>query len=171
MKNKFILLALLCWQCTMEENKKPEEYNGPMRELNGMLMHYAENNKVKVKITAAVVKEYLGGDREFPDGIHIEFYDDTGLKSSDLRANNAYYFKKENQWRGRGKVIIQNVGKGEELTTEELFWKPDTKKIFTEKFVTIKQPNEVLYGTGLDAAEDLSEYNIHNISGEFDVKE
>jgi len=29
----------------------------------------------------------------------------------------------------------------------------------------------VLYGTGLDAAEDLSEYNIHNISGEFDVKE
>src|SRR6218665_290700 len=119
MKNKFILLALLCWQCTMEENKKPEEYNGPMRELNGMLMHYAENNKVKVKITAAVVKEYLGGDREFPDGIHIEFYDDTGLKSSDLRANNAYYFKKENQWRGRGKVIIQNVAKGEELTTRK----------------------------------------------------
>lgn len=175
MKYKFILPLLCLWQCTVEENKKPVEYSGPLREINGMVMHYAELNKVKIKMTAAKVKEYISGDREFPEGIHIEFYDAMGLKSSDLRANSAYYFKKENQWRGRGKVVIQNINKGEELSSEELFWKPDTRKIFTEKFVTIKEPEQVLYGTGLDANLDengeLKDYIIKNPGGEFDVKE
>jgi hypothetical protein len=49
------------------------------------------------------------------------------------------YFKDENKWRRRGgKVEVINTAKQEQLNTEELFWKPDTKKIFTDKFVTIK---------------------------------
>ena len=67
--------------------------------------------------------------------------------------------------------VVVNLEKKQQLHTEELFWKPDTKKIFTEKFVTIKLENEILYGTGLDAAQDLSYYTIANPKGEFDVKE
>ena len=41
--------------------------------------------------------------------------------------------------------------KNNQLNTEELFWNRLTKKIFTDKFVTIRQQGDVIYGTGLDA--------------------
>ena len=91
--------------------------------------------------------------------------------TSTLVANQAYYFKQEDKWRGRGKVEVKNMEKNQQLNTEELFWKPETKKIFTDKFVTIKTDSEILYGTGLDATENLSTYTITNPEGEIDVKE
>ncbi len=64
-----------------------------------------------------------------------------------------------------------NIEKQQQLNTEELFWRQDDKKINTEKFVTIKLANEVIYGTGLDAAQDLSTYVIKKVEGEFEVKD
>ena len=45
------------------------------------------------------------------------------------------------------------------------------KKIFTDKFVTIHEQGDILYGTGLTANQDLSGYEILNIKGELEVKE
>jgi hypothetical protein len=68
-------------------------------------------------------------------------------------------------------VEVKNLEKQQQLNSEELFWNPETKKIFTEKFVTIKLENEVLYGTGLDALQDLSYYTIKKPEGEFVIKD
>ena len=91
--------------------------------------------------------------------------------TSTLKANQAYFFKEENKWRGRGNVEVKNIEKQQQLNTEELFWKPDTKKIFTDKFVTIKLESEVIYGIGLDAAQDLSYYTIKDPKGEILIKD
>ena len=133
------------------------------------MMHYTENDQIKVALKAAYFLEYASGDREFPKGIYIEFFDEVGKQTNSLKANQGYYFKKENQWRGRGNVIVNNIEKNEKLTTEELFWKPDTKKIFTEKFVTITLHEEVIYGTGLEALQDLTYYKITHPGGEFTI--
>jgi len=45
------------------------------------------------------------------------------------------------------------------------------KKIFTEKFVTITDHQDVIYGTGLKANQDLSNYSLKQISGEVEAKE
>lgn len=164
-----LLLVLL--SCGPSDVKEPVEYTGPVREVYNVLTHYSENSRVKMTMRAPVVYEFLNGDREFPDGIDLEFYDESGKLESTLRANHAFYFKAENQWRGRGDVEVQNVKNNEQLNTEELFWKPAQKKIFTEKFVTIKQEEDVLYGTGLDAKEDMSDYRILNITGRIHVSD
>src|SRR5690606_34911230 len=132
---------------------------------------YTENNQMKVKLVAPLVHEYESGDREFPEGLYLEFYDEAGKLESTLRANEAYYFKKENQWRGRGKVEVKNMEKNEQLNTEELFWKPAEEKIFTDKFVTIRQQADVIYGQGLEARQDMSDYVIKKPEGEFAVDE
>ena len=64
-----------------------------------------------------------------------------------------------------------NLEKNQQLHTEELFWAPATRKIFTGKFVTIKLEREVIYGTGLDAAQDLSTYTIKKPEGDFEIKD
>ncbi|HEY0741382.1 MAG TPA: LPS export ABC transporter periplasmic protein LptC [Chryseosolibacter sp.] len=157
--------------CKDSDLKEPVEYTGPLRKIQGVETFYTEKNMVKVKMVAADVYEYENGDREFPNGLYIEFFNEFGKLESTLKANRAYFFKKENQWRGRGKVEVKNIAKNEQLNTEELFWKPAEEKIFTEKFVTIRQEGDVIYGRGLEAKQDMSEYEIMEPTGDFEVKE
>lgn len=157
--------------CRPKEQAAIVEYTGPLSESENVDILYFEKDHIKVNMKSRKILEFKNGDREFPDGIYLEFFDELGIMTSTLKANHAYYFKENNQWRGRGKVEVRNLEKKQQLNTEELFWKPDTKKIFTEKFVTIKLENEVLYGTGLDAAQDLSQYIIKKPQGEFEIKD
>ena len=157
--------------CNQTDFKEPLIYDGPLQTLEDVELYYTEENMVKVKMIAAMVHEYENGDREFPEGIYLEFYDESGKMESTLRANEAYFFKKENQWRGRGKVEVKNLEKNEQLNTEELFWKPAEEKIFTDKFVTIRQQNDVIFGQGLEAKQDMSDYVIKKPEGEFAVED
>jgi len=151
--------------------KEPLVYDGPLRIGENVELYYTEENLVKVKMIAAKVYEFENGDREFPNGIYLEFYNEFGILGSTLRANEAHYFKKENQWRGRGKVEVKNIDKNEQLNTEELFWKPSEQKIFSDKFVTIRQQSDVIYGQGLEANQDMTDYTIKKPEGEFSVEE
>jgi LPS export ABC transporter protein LptC len=166
-----VLTGLLLSSCDQKETKEPVEYKGPMRIIEKMEMYYTENDRVKVKMKADIVHQFANGDNDFPKGIFVEFYDPTGKLESTLRANQAFYFKSENQWRGRGKVQVKNIAKNEQLNTEELFWQQKLERIHTEKFVTIRQQGDVIYGEGLEAKQDMSEYTITHPYGEFEVKE
>lgn len=172
-KNRLValLIPFFIAACNQSDFTEPLEYEGPQRILEDVESYYTENNKMKVKLVAPLVYEFQTGDREFPEGLYLEFFDETGKLESTLRANEAYYFKKENQWRGRGKVEVKNMEKNEQLNTEELFWKPAEEKIFTDKFVTIRQQADVIYGQGLEAKQDMSDYIIKKPEGVFSVEE
>ena len=173
MKNllTIIALSLALAGCGKGDIEEPIEYTGPVREAEDVEFYYSDKDMVKIKMTAPLLHEFKTGDQEFPDGIYMEFFDEAGRLESTLKANHAYYFKTENQWRGRGNVEVINLQQNEQLNTEELFWKPGEKKIFTDKFVTIKQQGDVIYGEGLDAKEDLSEYTITKLTGRIQVDE
>ena len=167
----FLAFLVVASGCSQSDMKEPLIYNGPLRIGEDVELYYTEDNRVKLKMIAALVYEFENGDREFPKGLYLEFYDEAGKMESTLRANEAYYFKKENQWRGRGKVEVKNLEKNEQLNTEELFWKPAEEKIFTDKFVTIRQQSDVIYGQGLEARQDMSDYIIKKPEGEFSVED
>jgi LPS export ABC transporter protein LptC len=164
------LFACVC-SCQQSDVKEPVEYEGPLRVVEKVETYYTENETVKVKMIADVVHEFQNGDREFPKGLYLEFFDETGALESTLRANHAFYFKEQKQWRGRGKVQVKNIAKNEQLNTEELFWEPEKERIHTDKFVTIRQQEDVIYGQGLEAKQDMSEYTILKPEGEFEVQE
>jgi LPS export ABC transporter protein LptC len=172
--NRYLILILSIatfTSCNKTTLKEPEEYTGPLSEAEDVEMFYSESDHVKIKMTAKLVYEFINGDREFPKGLYLEFYNEAGQLESILKANQAYFFKEENKWRGRGNVEVKNIQKNEQLNTEELFWKPAQQKIYTESFVTIREQEDVLYGNGLDAKQDLSDYTITHPTGIFDVKE
>ncbi|MCK6616103.1 MAG: LPS export ABC transporter periplasmic protein LptC [Cyclobacteriaceae bacterium] len=171
MKHISTIFTLLTLACNTNENTQPLLYEGPLRQAEHVEMFYSEAQVVKVKMLADLVYEFQNGDREFPKGIYLEFFDETGTLSSTLRANHAYYFKNEDQWRARGKVEVINLAKNEQLNTEELFWRPTKEEIHTESFVTIRMQNEVIYGEGLEAKQDMSFYTIKKPQGEFTIEE
>src|SRR5882757_5163155 len=134
MKFKTLTLALIFMLgCKTKEAPVPVEYEGPLSVGEDVTVLYTEKDRIKVKMIAKTTQEFKNGDREFPNGLYLEFYDEKGILSSTLKANNAYYFKEKNLWRGRGNVEVLNIEKKQQLNTEELFWRQDDKKIYTEK--------------------------------------
>lgn len=166
----FTLLFLL-QGCSKTELGQPLEYEGPQSEAEKVEMYHSENQQVKVKLLADLVYEFQNGDREFPKGIYIEFFDVEGNISSKLRSNHAHYYKKDNLWKATGKVEVINLSKNEQLNTEELFWRPAKEEIYSESFVTIRMQSEVIYGEGLEARQDMSSYTIKKPQGEFKLEE
>jgi LPS export ABC transporter protein LptC len=157
--------------CTSKEIAKPMVYDGPLQEASDVELLYVEKNALKLKMDAKKIFDLQNGDRDFPEGLYLEFYDELGNVTSTLQADVAHYFKEDDKWRGRGNVIVKNIEKKQQLNTEELFWRQGVHKIFTDKFVTIKTEEEIVYGKGLDALEDLSVYKLGGPEGEFNVKE
>jgi LPS export ABC transporter protein LptC len=97
-------------------------------------------------------------------GLRIESYDDSTRMQSTLTARYARYYMRQ------GNILIRDsiqvvTKKGERLSTEELVWNERLKKFYTEKFVRIKTPTQVMYGDGLEANQDFTWYEITNIKG------
>ncbi len=147
------------------------EYEGPFQEAEDLVMLYSETGQVQIRLSTDLLWEYENGDREFPEGIFIEFFDDEGEIGSTLRADEAYFFKEENKWRGRGDVEIRSLENNQQLDTEELFWKPAEQIMYTDKFVTIIDGDEIMTGTGMRAAQDFSWYGFGNPEGTFSISE
>ncbi|MGC4020863.1 MAG: hypothetical protein QM734_02430 [Cyclobacteriaceae bacterium] len=71
----FSLFALsFLWSCSTKENARPVMYEGPQRQAENVTMHYTEKEHVKMILQAKKVNEFQNGDREFPEGIYLEFY-------------------------------------------------------------------------------------------------
>ena len=171
MKRYLYFIFFVTVSCIQKENTQPVEYEGPLQEAADVELFYAENQAIKVKMETPLLYEFKTGDREFPKGIYLEFYNEAGVLSSTLRADHAYYFKTEDKWRARGKVEVVNKEKNEQLNTEELFWFPAKEEILTEKFVTIRQQQTIVYGEGLQAKQDMSSYTIINPQGEIEIED
>lgn len=104
-----------------DRKQKPGRIHRTVAGIENIELFYTENEKIKVKMNAELAYEFENGDREFPKGVYMEFFDEFGQLESTLKANHAYFFKKEDQWRGRGAVEVKNVAKANQLNTEELF--------------------------------------------------
>ena len=63
------------------------------------------------------------------------------------------------------------MGKEEILNTEHLIWLQKEEKIYTEEFVKITTPDEIIYGDGLEANQQFTKYRIKNIKGTIAVDE
>lgn len=169
----YILVICLLTSCVVDlgGDREGKTYEGPMIELEDIVFYYSDSAVVKVKGISPRQMDYADGNREFPKGLYLEFYDDEGKIESTIKANKAFFNEQKNEWLGQEDVVVINTESGQQLNTEELYWLPVDKKIYTEKFVTIKREGEILHGRGLEAAQDMSTYTITNPEGEFILEE
>ena len=166
-----ILIALSIFGCKNKEIKTFKKYNGPMLIGYNIFTNYSDSGKVKLRMWAPEQHELESGDRIFPKGIKIDFYEKEKV-SSTLTAKYATFSKVTGIYTVRNNVEIKSVDNQKKLNTEELKWFPQQHKVKIEKdkFVRIQTPTEILTGMGLDANEDFKWYKITKIQGVFNVK-
>lgn len=157
----FLFLPILVLSCEAEvDTGILEAYLGPVSEATDIDLYHSDSAIVRTHLKAKRQIEYETGDLEFPEGIDITFYDESGKVTTTMRADQGFYIKKDNLYRGEGDVQVDNLEKNQKLSSEELFWDPNAKKIYTEKFVTIQDKETVINGTGMEADEGFNEYKI-----------
>lgn len=129
---------------------------------------YTDSGLVQMRVTAPVMNHYTNNVpeayTEMPRGIIVEFFNDSGVVKTTMKANYAIRYEKSKRTEARKNVVVVNVN-GEILNTEKLNWDEAHKKIYTDAFVKITTKKDVLKGTGMEANQDFTEYEIRNISG------
>ena len=70
----------------------------------------------------------------------------------------------------RDSVVWQSVRK-EHLTTDELTWDERRQKVFTDRFVVITRPGEILYGRGFEANQDFTNITMKAVEGRVVVED
>ena len=151
------------------------EKNLPIISDKNVQTLYSDSARVRAKLTAAVLNQYAGKKayRELPKGMEIVFYVEKGNEQTKLTADYGIGFDNGNgveHMEAKRNVVVINQ-KGDTLHTEHLIWNAVTQKIYTNEFVKINTKDEIIWGDGLTANQDFSEYTIKNVKGEVGVKD
>ena len=107
---------------------------------------------------------------ELPSGFVSTFYDTLGHPESGIRASEGTWLKGQQIMIARNNVVAYNQ-KNDSLFTEKLTWLQDSGIIVTDAFVRIKKEDAVIYGHGMKAKEDFSEYTIRKVTGQLEIEE
>lgn len=132
---------------------------------------YSDNGIIRIKAVAKTATRYNTQKpyMEFSDGMKMYFYSATGETESTLTARYATAVENSNEMTARDSVVVIN-NKGERLDTDELIWDETKKTIYSNTFVRIATNDEIIYGKGMVADQNFSNYVVKSITGIVKVK-
>ncbi len=159
----FLCISTMTSSCREDVDASAlEVYDGPMNMSINIHLVKSDSAIIRSDVQAPKQLEFANGNREFPEGIEIQIFEKDGQLSTTLRADKGYFLRQENVYKGVGNVQVHNLIKNQKLQSEELFWEPNKKRIYTEKFVTVQDGETLFNGTGLDADETFTNYTLKN---------
>lgn len=166
----WLLLPVLLISCenSDKELKEMSSRGLGVEEIKNADINYTLGGKAKAKLLSPLmlrVQTMTMPYVEFPNTLHVDFYNDTAGIDSRLDARYGKYFELESKVFLKDSVVVINV-LGDTLYCDELWW--DRNKVgnefFTDKPVRIRRRMEVINGTGMQAAQDFKNWVIINPS-------
>ena len=106
----------------------------------------------------------------FEKGIYLEKFDTLLRIDANILADTAYYYEKKKLWELRGNVKILRQ-QGDKFETQQLFWDERNKKIYSDQYIRIEQPDKAIAGYGFESNQELTEYEIKNTEGVFTIED
>lgn len=134
-------------------------------------IYYSDSGRIKAILTSPLMKSYEQDEKyqEFPEGFELIFFDSVAQPQSIINALYGVNFEKKNLMEAKSNVVVKNIDKNEQLDTEHLVWDRRREIIFSDVFVKITKPNEIIFGDGLTSDQNFDFYEIKNPTGEFKV--
>ena len=171
---RFLILGLCLVILACNQRKELIDlplYEGPLSSMDSAITQMSDSGIVVMQLETALQNNFENGDREWPQGFYIEWYNSRGQVTSYFSANYVYFTKADNLYRAEGKVVVKSFVKQDELNTEELYWNQAEEKFYTDKFVTINSEGEVHTGEGMESNQDFTAYRILKPNGTFTLED
>jgi LPS export ABC transporter protein LptC len=143
----------------------------PMEFGRDIEVTYSDSGKVKVLLKSPLMVRVEDKDPyfEFPEGFDATFYDSAMNPESRITADYGISYEQKKLMEAKNNVVVKNLVKHEQLNTEHLIWDRRKGIIYSNVFVKITKPDEVIYGDGLTSDQNFNFYEIDNPTGEFAV--
>ncbi|MES1197985.1 MAG: LPS export ABC transporter periplasmic protein LptC [Chitinophagaceae bacterium] len=178
---KYLLAAALIWSCCFlyscendEKQIKALTENKAMKEIaTNIVSLLSQEGKMKAKLTAPLMIRVTEDTIyvEFPNTLHVDFYNDSTKIESRLDSRYGKYFESSNKVYLRDSVVVINI-KGDTLKTPDLWWDQNTKLFFTDKYAIYHGIGKNIYGgKGLVATQDLNSIIFNEPTGTVQVNE
>jgi LPS export ABC transporter protein LptC len=135
--------------------------------------YLSQSGEMRAKLTAPLMYRYQRDTvyTEFPNTLHVDFYDDSVRVESWLTAKYGIYYDNLNKVFLRDSVTVINM-EGDTLRCPELWWDQNSQKFYTDKPARLDGKDKHLTGTqGLEATQDLKVIQFKYPIGPFDIKE
>lgn len=135
---------------------------------DSVTMLYTDSSQLKVMMKANRMlmfdKNVLEPFTILPKGVFVTFFDDEEKISTTLRANYGIRYDFSKRMEAKYQVEVVNK-KGEKLETERLVWNENTQKIYTDAYVKITTPTQVIRGKGMESNQDFTKWQIKHVTG------
>lgn len=168
-----LFLLTACENEVKEVRKLARDERIPMEVQKDFVLEYSDSTFTRMELTAPLAESYpqlVQPQREFREGIFVRFLDDQGQENSTLRSEYALQLIDQDLWEARGNVVVTNK-KGETLNTEKLFWNSRKEIIYSDEFVKLSTPTQIIEGEGLQADQAFTEYEINEVSGIINIED
>ena len=133
-----------------------------------------KETRVIAILTSPLSEDYDNQDfkyRTFPDGLVLEFFDESQNKSI-IKADYAIIYSLTNVIDLRGNVVIETHD-GKKLEAPQLYWDRGNDWIFTQENFKYTNPQDgtVMDGEGMDFNREFTYFNAHRTYGLMTIKE
>lgn len=168
MKILFIFLAFIFFSCSPERVKPPvdvsfSDENIPAQESWNAVVSFSDSGKIRAILYAGHIRMYPDKHETLLDSnLKIDFYDVNQNKTTTLTAKKGRVDDVTNDLFAIDSVVAKNDSVI--ITTDEMRWKNKTRKIISDKFVTILSPKEKIQGFGFESDQNLKNYVIYKIT-------
>ena len=164
----FTCIIFSIFGCTtnLEEVDKVTNFKEqPMEVSYDTEIIYSSKGLIKVKMVAPYLERYVGDNAylEMPKGVDLSFFN--GHMEIKSRLTSKYAIKKDidNTCLVTDSVVLINI-QGDILRTEHLVWDANKEIIFSDEFVKIKTPNQIIMGNGFKSNQDFTKYTMKKIT-------
>ncbi|MDR0972432.1 MAG: LPS export ABC transporter periplasmic protein LptC [Prevotellaceae bacterium] len=171
-----VLACFLTSACTKHQTLGAaitERDSMPIMTTLGVVTFVSDSGITRYRLDA---EEWLVYDRKKPSywafekGVYVEQFDTLLNIEATIKADTLYYYDKEKLWKALGNVEIVNL-KGDKFLTSLLYWDEDKKRIYSDRYIRIEQPDRVIEGIGFESNQEMTAYEIKDMSGNFYVTE
>ncbi len=136
---------------------------------------YTDSASLKVIINTPLIRQYGEHEEpfwEFPNGIHVRFFDEKEELESVITSEYAIYHVDNKLWEAKNKVEAKNLKKKEQLNTEQLFWDEKEQAIYSNKFTRIENEDGIFFGEGgFEANQDFTKWKLKSSRGTVNYKD
>jgi hypothetical protein len=164
-----------CFFFTACENDMTEIENFSKREIGveegkNIVSMLSNGGIMRAKLTAPVLLRYQTQvpKVEFPNTLHVDFYDSLKNVESQLFAKYGEYKENQNLIYLRDSIVVFNI-KGDTLLTSELYWDQNQRVFYNDKPTVVIQsnPRQRLYSKdGLTADQNLNWFTLKSLQPE-----
>lgn len=127
----------------------------------------SQDGKMKAKLKAPLMLRVSADTLyvEFPNTLHVDFYDDSTKIETWLDSRYGKYFESLGKVYLRDSVIVITI-KGDTLKSPDLWWDQNSKLFYTDKYAVYHGIGKVIHGgKGLVATQDLNSIIFNDPTG------